>query len=270
MKIRAKNYMTRKPTKDLSFPAISGHEKRQKSAFSKVPKKAPKVPEYIHPNHEPIHPNYEPTHPKDEPINPKYDPIYPSYEPQSNYDLTDQSKYAVETSTEKVALSLTNQMGGKAEDVVKNEVVTWAKKHGYNDEEAEQLGENAKKLAKCSKNVAISLKKWEFGMVKNSSCISCEQIKSLSNINMNSTIINGTEAEAKAKATLNLLHSLKITIDDFRKCKYNLACMNIDQDTSCLQWLNPESRLSSGSNSDYIINSFMTMGIILIIIIMIM
>ncbi|CAG8511131.1 17725_t:CDS:2 [Gigaspora rosea] len=139
--------------------------------------------------------------------------------------------------SEDIALYLINQMGNKAEDVIKQEVVDWAKKNGYSDKEADKIGEEAKRLVKCMKNTAISLLKWEFNMTKNASCISCKQINSLSNIHTNSSQINGTAAIE----SLKLLYSIKSTIDDAGKCKFNLECMNTyANDNSCLQSLSSD------------------------------
>ncbi|CAG8480025.1 1978_t:CDS:2, partial [Racocetra persica] len=196
---------------------------------SKPPSRSKPNPEYNHPTTD-----YIPSHDENNPR------ISDSNErSKSNYNLQGESQTKLKTSTEDIATYLIDQMGNKAVDVFKQEVVDWAKEKGYSDKEAEELGENAENLAKCMKNFALSLGKWVFNISSDTSCISCEQINSLSSVHTKSSQINVTAAIA----TLKLLHSLKVTIDDTGKCKYNLACMNTyANDNSCLQ------SLSSGNN----------------------
>ncbi|CAG8600068.1 7762_t:CDS:2, partial [Gigaspora rosea] len=143
-----------------------------------------------------------------------------------SYYLLKSSQIIVETSTEDIAEYFTNQMGNKTEEVFKNEVVDWAKTNGYNYEDANYLGGNAKKLVDCKKNSTLSSEKWKFNTTTNNSCISCEQINGLSSIYTHANLINGTETIA----TLKLLYSLSITINNISKCEFDLTCINISGD----------------------------------------
>ncbi|RIB16567.1 hypothetical protein C2G38_1501296 [Gigaspora rosea] len=256
-KVQANNYIIKKSTEDISF---LDHEKRQEFELVSFSKRDP-FPKISIGSSGSGSSGSSSSSDSNSNSNPNSNSnSNPNYESNS-ISLQSRSQTSVKTSTEDIALYLINQMGNKAEDVIKQEVVDWAKKNGYSDKEADKIGEEAKRLVKCMKNTAISLLKWEFNMTKNASCISCKQINSLSNIHTNSSQINGTAAIE----SLKLLYSIKSTIDDAGKCKFNLECMNTyANDNSCLQ------SLSSGSNSNSNNNFLITIGIMLeIVVIMI-
>ncbi|RIB02906.1 hypothetical protein C2G38_2255315 [Gigaspora rosea] len=87
-----------------------------------------------------------------------------------------------------------------------------AEDNNYDEKEANQLEEKAEKLVNCVKNFGISLVK--LGVEKNNSCISCDQINTLSNFNTNSTA-----SKDESIAMLKLLYSLDEAIVDTNKSK---------------------------------------------------
>ncbi|CAG8686162.1 19527_t:CDS:2 [Dentiscutata erythropus] len=98
-------------------------------------------------------------------------------------------------------------------------VIKWATENGYSNEEADELEETAEKLVECINNFGISLA--NSSVTNNDSCISCENIKSLSNIDIDLPPTN-----YEIIVILKLLYSLKEDIKDASECKFNLACMN--------------------------------------------
>ncbi|KAF0525608.1 hypothetical protein F8M41_014427 [Gigaspora margarita] len=207
-------------SEDLSFSVILEHEKGQE--FGRI----------IFLKREAIAGEDEPIVSKPEPeMNSPETKLNSSDSSDSNgglrpsYYLLKSSQIMVETSTEDIAEYFTNQIGNKTEEVFKNEVVDWAKTNGYNDQDANNLGENAKKLVDCKKNSTLSSEKWKFNTTTNNSCISCEQINGLSSIYTHSNLINGTET----LATLKLLYSLYITIKNTSKCEFNLIPLQPQQ-----------------------------------------
>ncbi|CAG8564544.1 15504_t:CDS:2 [Racocetra persica] len=139
-------------------------------------------------------------------------------------------------------------------------VKQWATKNGYTDKEVEQLEKTAEKLVKCINNIGISFAK--SNATNNSSCISCEHMKSLSNLDIDLPPTND-----EIIATLKLLYSIGEDIKDASKCKFNLACVNGTD--SCPQ----NSKLKSSNNlpslgciSNPVNSSLMAIGLILYII----
>ncbi|CAG8770688.1 37281_t:CDS:2, partial [Gigaspora margarita] len=132
-------------------------------------------------------------------------------------------------------------------------LVNYLEDNNYDENEANQLEEKAEKLVNCVKNFGISLVKLD--VEKNDSCISCDQINTLSNFNTNSTA-----SKDESVAILKLLYSLDEAIVDANKCKFIVKCMNINGTCANSQ--------SSGCTSNSISNFLMTIGIILCITIM--
>ncbi|CAG8781327.1 11499_t:CDS:1, partial [Dentiscutata erythropus] len=103
--------------------------------------------------------------------------------------------------------------------VIDKGVIKWATDNGYSVEEADQLEETAEKLVECIYNPGISFE--NSSVANNASCISCENIKTLTNIYINSPPTNDEKI-----AILKFLYSLTEDIKDASECKFNLACMN--------------------------------------------
>ncbi|CAG8807281.1 22940_t:CDS:1, partial [Dentiscutata erythropus] len=116
-------------------------------------------------------------------------------------------------------------------------ILKLAEDNNYNEEEANQLEEKAEKLVDCVENFELSLVK--LGVQKNDSCISCDQINTLSNFNTNSTA-----SKNESVAILKLLYSLgeAMVDDDDDKCKFSLKCMSTNG--TCAQ--NSQNSQSSG------------------------
>ncbi|CAG8741556.1 21102_t:CDS:1, partial [Racocetra persica] len=81
-------------------------------------------------------------------------------------------------------------------------VLKLAKGNNYNDKEANHIDKITEKLIECIKNFGMSLVK--SGVQINDSCILCDQIKTLSDFNTNTTA-----SKDEIAAMLKLLYSLE-------------------------------------------------------------
>ena len=100
---------------------------------------------------------------------------------------------------------------------VYNKVNKWARDNGYSEEEATQLAQKAKKLSDCFSNLLVTTVN---SQIKNDhSCISCEELNTLSSINSNSELSTN-----EIKTVLKFLNSLY----NISQCKFDLSCLNED------------------------------------------
>ncbi|CAG8748558.1 14032_t:CDS:2, partial [Racocetra fulgida] len=104
-------------------------------------------------------------------------------------------------------------------------VLKLAKENNYNDKEANQIDETTEKLIECVNNFGMSLVR--AGVQKNDSCILCDQVKTLSDFNTNTTA-----SKDETVAMLKLLYSLEAIAKNATKCDFILKCMSGD---SCSQ-----------------------------------